>query len=120
MPFKSLSAFVAIAALTSSAAGARTVDPLIALSVLSGAQSQTAVCASGSCSGGSLAAASSGSAVATEAGAAQDTQMEGTSGQAVSGSMVPLWIALGTVFAGWSWILLDDDDDGDVNLPISP
>jgi len=46
--------------------------------------------------------------------------MEGTSGQAVSGSMVPLWIALGTVFAGWAWILLDDDDDGDVNLPISP
>ena len=34
--------------------------------------------------------------------------------------MWPLWISLGAVLIGWSWILLDDDEDGEVNLPISP
>ena len=33
---------------------------------------------------------------------------------------MPLWVALGVVFAGWAWILLDDDDDNDEDSPISP
>ena len=120
MPFKrSLSAFVAVTIFSSSAASAapQTVDPLIALSVLGTAESHAAVCGSGSCAGGSLAAASAGSAVATEAGAAQ----ENASGTEVHGNMMPLWVALGAVLIGWAWIILDDNDnDGEVDLPISP
>jgi hypothetical protein len=34
--------------------------------------------------------------------------------------MWPLWLGLGAVIIFIGWDLLDDDDDGEVNLPISP
>ena len=67
-----------------------------------------------------MAAASAGSAVAAEAGAAEAyaAQDDGTTAR---GSMMPLWVALGAVFAGWLWLLLDDDEDNDeADVPISP
>jgi hypothetical protein len=119
-------AFAVITMLASSAASGapRTVDPLVALSVLGSSESRAAVCAFGSgaavCSGGSMAAASAGAAVAVEAGAAQDDQMY-ASGATVRGSMWPLWVGLGAVAIFIAWDLLDDeDDDGEIEQPISP
>ena len=107
---KYTSAFLAITMLASSAASAapapNRIDPLVALSMLGTAGSAAAVCGPGSgvalCPGGSMAAASAGSAVAAEAGAteAYAAQDDGTTAR---GSMMPLWVALGAVFAGWLW-----------------
>ena len=119
---KCTAAFAAITMFASSAASAapRTADPLVALSVLGSAESHAAVCASGSgspvCGGQSSAIPVAGSAAALET----STTQEDASGPTVRGSMWPLWISLGAVLIGWSWILLDDDEDGEVNLPISP
>ena len=57
----------------------------------------------------------SGSAVTAEAAAAQDPYE-------THGSMMPLWIALGVVFAGWAWILLghDNNNNNGHHTPISP
>jgi hypothetical protein len=116
---KYTAAIMAIAMFTSSAGGAasRTVDPLVALSVLGTAESHAAVCGPGTEAMGCGGGASAGSAAAAEAAATQ----EGTSGTTVHGSMMPLWVALCVVLIGWAWIILDDNNnDGEVNLPISP
>ena len=80
-----MSAILAIAMLASSAASAApapsTTDPYVTLSVLSG------------------------SAVTAEAAAAQDPY------ETPHGSMMPLWVALGVVFAGWASIILGNDDN---------
>ena len=111
---KYVSAILAITILGSSAASAAPapapaqVNPYVALSLMSSAGSPAA---------GTIAA---GSALATEAFAAQDSD------GSAHGSMMPLWVALGVVFIGWAWILLDNNDNGDpdfhdhVNPPISP
>ena len=85
-----------IASSAASAAPAPTrTNPFVALSVLSGS--------------------TVGAEAAAEANATQDSY------DAPRGSMLPLWVALGVVFAGWAWILLDDDNNNDeVSTPISP
>ena len=62
----------------------------------------------------------SGSAVTAEAGSVNDSQMD--DGTTAHGSMLPLWVALGVVFAGWAWTFLDNDDDNNDEAvsPISP
>ena len=105
------SAILVLTMLASSAASAapapNKIDPYVALSLLS---------TTGSPAAGSIAAASAGSAVATEASATQDPY-----DSTAHGSMLPLWVALGVVIAGWAWILLDNDDDDDEFVtPISP
>ena len=107
---KYVSAILAITILGSSAASAAPapapaqVNPYVALSLMSSAGSPAA---------GTIAA---GSALATEAFAAQDSD------GSAHGSMVPLWVALGVVFAGWAWTFLDNDDDNNDEAvsPISP
>lgn len=93
-----MSAFLAITILGSSAGSAapapNEINPYVVLSAMSG----------------STAAAESGAA---EAAATQDNSNE-------RGSMMPLWVALGVVFAGWAWILLDNDGDNDNHAPVSP
>lgn len=128
------SALLAVTMLATPAAGAAPapasasapaqVDPMVALSVMGTAESRAALCAPGSgvaiCPGVSMAAASAGSVVAAGAGAAQDPPIYDET-RATRGSMMPLWIALAVVLAGWAWIILDDDDeDDDVDLPESP
>ena len=105
------SAILVLTMLASSAASAapapNKIDPYVALSLLSSAGSPAAI---------SIASASAGSAVVAEANATQDPYDE-----TARGSMLPLWVALGVVFAGWLWILLDNDDDNDDEItPISP
>jgi len=96
---KYTAAILAITMVASSAASAapapNNIDPFVALSVLSGS--------------------TVGAEAAAEANATQDSY------DAPRGSMMPLWVALGVVFAGWAWILLDDDNNNDeVSTPISP
>lgn len=102
---------LAITMLATSAASAapapNKIDPYVALSLLS---------TTGSPAAGSIASVSAGSAVVTEANATQDSY-----DSTARGSMLPLWVALGVVIAGWAWILLDNDDDNDEFVtPISP
>ena len=109
---KYTAAILAITMLASSAASAApaptTINPYVALSQLSTPGSAASVAA---VAGGSTVAAGAASASGT---AAQDYDSS-------HGSMLPLWVALGVVFAGWAWILLDDDDDNDeVSTPVSP
>ena len=105
------SAILAIAMLASSAASAapapNKIDPYVALSLLSTAGSPAA---------GSMAAVSAGSAVIVEADATQDPY-----DATAHGSMMPLWVALGVVFAGWAWFALDNNGNNNGNgSPISP
>lgn len=109
---KYTAAILAITMLASSAASAApappptSVSPYVALSQLSTPGSAA-----------SVAAVSGGSTVAAATGSANVAQ----SYDSPRGSMVPLWVALAVVFAGWAWILLDDDDDNDeVSTPVSP
>jgi hypothetical protein len=115
------SAFLAVTMLASSAASAAPapsqIEPLVALSLLGTAGSRAAVCGPG-CSAGSMATVSAGSAVAATAGTAQDPYDATATAR---GSMMPLWVSLGVVLAGWAWILLDNNDDNnEVDLPESP
>lgn len=97
---KYTAAILAITMVASSAASAAPAptrtDPFVALSVLSGSTVGA-------------------EAAATEASATQNSY------DAPGGSMMPLWVALGVVFAGWAWILLDDNNNNDEFItPISP
>ena len=91
-----MSAILAIAMLASSAASAapapNTINPYTALSVLSG------------------------STAAAEAAATQEPY-----DSTPHGTMMPLWVALGVVFAGWAWFALDNNGNNNGNnSPISP
>ena len=117
-------AFAAITLLASSGASAApqtSLDPLVALSILSTSESRAAVCSSASgstaCRGGSMAAVSAGAAATS---AAQDDGVYAPDATE-RGSMWPLWVGLGAVAIFIAWDLLeDDDDDGEIQLPISP
>jgi len=116
------SVFLALTMLVSSAASAapapapNQIDPLVALSLSGTAGSRAAVCGPG-CSEGSMAAVSAGSTATAAAVAAQDPY-----DATPRGSMMPLWVSLAVVLAGWAWIILDndDEDDDEVEVPVSP
>ena len=132
---KGTAAFVVMSLLCSSTAHASPtrIDPLVALSVFGTAESRAAVCAAGA------AAAAAGAAVASQAGAgpgcvlpAVDAPPPPAVTEAVpppvaaapvasSGiGVLPLLLGLAAIAAFAALVLNDDDDDGEVNLPISP
>ena len=129
-------AFVAIALLGSSAASAtpRTVDPLVALSIFGTSESRAAVCAAGS-----QAAAAAGAAVAQAAGAQPGCVLPVVDAPpppvvtetppppvveapvAAGGiNALPLLLGLAAIAAIAAVVLKHDDDDGEIDLPISP
>jgi hypothetical protein len=135
-------AFVAISMLASSAATAapaipRTVDPLVALSVFGTSESRAAVCAAGA-----QAAAAAGAALTAQAAPAQpgcvlpvvDAPPPPVVTEAVppppavapvappGGGIgaLPLLLGLAAIVAIAAIVLKHDDEDGEINLPISP
>jgi hypothetical protein len=130
-------AFVAVSLLASSAATAapRTVDPLVALSVLGTSESRAAVCAAGA----AQAAAAAGAAVAAQAGSpgcvlpvvdaaplppvAEAPPPPLAAAPVVTGGGIgalPLLIGLAAIVAIAAVVLKHSDSDGEINLPISP
>ena len=130
-------AFVAASLLASSAATAapRTVDPLVALSVLGTSESRAAVCAAGA----AQAAAAAGAAVAAQAGSpgcvlpvvdaaplppvAEAPPPPLAAAPVVTGGGIgalPLLIGLAAIVAIAAVVLKHSDSDGEINLPISP
>ena len=63
-----------------------------------------------------MAAVSAGAAATS---AAQDDAMYAPDATE-RGNMWPLWVGLGAVAIFIAWDLLEDDDDGEIQLPISP
>lgn len=117
----SLAAFVALAMFASSAATAapRTVDPLIAVSIMGSSESRAAACSGPAgaslCGAASPAAAAAGAAVVAQG--ADQSEYSGSS----FGDMWPLWLGLTAVAAFWIWTFVDDDDDDDeIVEPVSP
>ena len=134
---KLTAAFVALSLLGSSTANAAAtarIDPLVALSVFGTAESRAAVCAAGS-----SAAAAAGAAAAAQAAAPPGCVlpvMDAPPPPVVTETVpppvavappvasagipiLPLLLGLAAI-AGFAAILLNDDDEGEVNLPISP
>ena len=131
-------AFIAASLLASSAATAapRTVDPLVALSVLGTSESRAAVCAAGA----AQAAAAAGAAVAAQAGspgcvlpvvdaaplapvAEAPPPLPLAAAPVVTGGGIgalPLLIGLAAIVAIAAVVLKHSDSDGEINLPISP
>ena len=129
-------AFAAVSLLASSAAAAapRTVDPLVALSVFGTSESRAAVCAAGA----AQAAAAAGAAAAQAAAgtgcvlpvvdAAPPVVSETAPPVAVAPAAVgggvnalPLLLGLAAIAAFAAIVLVHgDEDDGEINLPISP
>ena len=130
-----MTAFVAASLLASTAATAapRTVDPLVALSVLGTSESRAAVCAAG-------AAQAAGAAVAAQAGspgcvlpvvdaaplppvAEAPPPPPLAAAPVVTGGGIgalPLLIGLAAIVAIAAVVLKHSDSDGEINLPISP
>ena len=132
-----MTAFVAASLLASTAATAapRTVDPLVALSVLGTSESRAAVCAAGA----AQAAAAAGAAVAAQAGSpgcvlpvvdaaplppvAEAPPPPLAAAPVVTGGGIgalPLLIGLAAIVAIAAVVLKHSDSDGEINLPISP
>jgi hypothetical protein len=136
---KFAAAFVALSLLGSSTAHAATatarIDPLVALSVFGTSESRSAVCAAGA-----SAAAAAGTAVAAQVGAAPGCVLPVVdapppppvteavppppvaAAPIVTGagiSIIPLLLGLAAV-AAFAALALDDDEDGEIVLPISP
>jgi hypothetical protein len=133
-----MTAFVAASLLASTAATAapRTVDPLVALSVLGTSESRAAVCAAGA----AQAAAAAGAAVAAQAGspgcvlpvvdaaplppvAEAPPPPPLAAAPVVTGGGIgalPLLIGLAAIVAIAAVVLKHSDSDGEINLPISP
>jgi hypothetical protein len=132
-------AFVALSLLGSSTAHAAVatarIDPLVALSVFGTSESRSAVCAAGA-----AAAAAAGATVAAQAGAAPGCVLpavdapppppvtEAAAPPPVAAApivtsagvpFVPLLLGLAAV-AAFAAIILDNDEDGEIVLPISP
>jgi hypothetical protein len=132
-------AFVALSLLGNSTAQAATaaarIDPLVALSVFGTSESRSAVCAAGA-----SAAAAAGAAVAAQPGAAPGCVLPAVdaplpppvteavppppvaAAPVVAGAgipIVPLLLGLAAV-AAFAALVLDDDEEGEIFLPISP
>lgn len=109
---------------------ARTVDPLVAVSLLGTASSQAAVCAAGTAS---AAAAGAAQGVAGQQGCVLpvvDTPppppvtqappaMVPVAAHTSSIGVIPLLLGLAAIVGGAA-LLLDGDDDVDIELPFSP
>ena len=130
-------AFAAVSLLASTAAAAapRTVDPLVALSVFGTSESRAAVCAAGA----AQAAAAAGAAAAQAAAGPGCVLpvMDAVAPPVVSETAPPMAVAPAAVGGGVGALPLllglaavavlaaivlkhSDEDDGEINLPISP
>jgi hypothetical protein len=134
---KSATVFVVFSMLasTSAAAAARTVDPLVALSVFGTSQSRAAVC-----SAGAQAAAVASVAIAAQTSAskscvlpvvdapspvANETLPQSLAAAPAPGvgtvGAFPLLLGLTAIAAAAAtFLIFDDEKDGRINLPISP
>ena len=132
-------AFAAVSLVASSAAAAapRTVDPLVALSVFGTSESRAAVCAAGAAQAVAAANAAAAQAVAgpgcvlpvVDAAAAPPVVTEpapapavAVAPAAVGGGIgaLPLLLGLAAIAGIAAVLLMNDDSDGEINLPISP
>ena len=132
--YRFTSGIIAASLLASPAAAAPAhVDPFVALSVFGTSESRAAVC-----SAGSQAAAQAGAAAAQVAGSGPECVLPVVDAAPPSvepapaplpvapvatGSSVgvlPLLLGLAAIAAVAAVVLHDNDDDGEINLPISP
>jgi hypothetical protein len=129
--------FAAVSLVASSAAAAapRSIDPLVALSVFGTSESRAAVCAAGAAQAAAAAGAAAAQAAAgpgcvlpvVDAAAAPPVVTEPAPAMAVAPAAVgggigalPLLLGLAAIAGIAAVLLMNDDSDGEINLPISP